>query len=378
MSAIKIVDESLAVVQPEPEVDLSKDLSEATDTVDVVETAPTKSRDDDKMNSGSTKSINSDKIDEVAESVGAGPDENASPAPPPKPPRPLSPFAQAYATLKEAFPNTDVGIIRAVLVASQYDLDRAFSALLSMNDPDFKPELPPRRPSEQEQQRQMEEDEALARQLAEEDGNHRRPSHSSSRRVRTGASGYSGRYDDAGPTEPERSFFDDDLPEIKESFQKGFNETKVKVSSWMTNLRKKIDGEEGQPGIFGALGGTGTPRSSNDEYRRRSTERPSGDGRHGHDKYYDRDPAEIADDFRGISLRDDVDGADAPAKPPRPNRPRAVSALGDESPMVESKGTTVGAKWEPLKSVPPEPESDKDPFFIGDSDEEEEELKVKK
>lgn len=49
---------------------------------------------------------------------------------PPKPPRPLSPRRQAENTLKEAFPTVDAAVVRAVLVASDGNLERAFHALL--------------------------------------------------------------------------------------------------------------------------------------------------------------------------------------------------------------------------------------------------------
>jgi CUE domain. len=51
-------------------------------------------------------------------------------APPPKPPRPLSPQQQAENTLKEAFPTIDAAVVKAVLVASGGNLERAFHALL--------------------------------------------------------------------------------------------------------------------------------------------------------------------------------------------------------------------------------------------------------
>ncbi len=52
--------------------------------------------------------------------------------PPPKPPRPMSPRQQAEATLKEAFPNIDTTVIKAVLTASGGSLEPAFNALLGM------------------------------------------------------------------------------------------------------------------------------------------------------------------------------------------------------------------------------------------------------
>lgn len=51
-------------------------------------------------------------------------------APPTKPPRPLSPQAQAEHTLIEAFPNIDVKVVKAVLMASGGKIEPAFNALL--------------------------------------------------------------------------------------------------------------------------------------------------------------------------------------------------------------------------------------------------------
>ncbi len=53
-------------------------------------------------------------------------------APPAKPPRPLSPRQQAEATLKEAFPNIELAVIKAVLTASGGELEPAFVALLGL------------------------------------------------------------------------------------------------------------------------------------------------------------------------------------------------------------------------------------------------------
>lgn len=55
---------------------------------------------------------------------------DAAEAAPPKPPRPLSPRQQAENTLKEAFPTVDAAVIKAVLVASDGNVERAFHALL--------------------------------------------------------------------------------------------------------------------------------------------------------------------------------------------------------------------------------------------------------
>lgn len=53
-----------------------------------------------------------------------------APPPPPKPPRPLSPRQQAENTLKEAFPSIDAAVVKAVLIASSYNIERSFHALL--------------------------------------------------------------------------------------------------------------------------------------------------------------------------------------------------------------------------------------------------------
>ena len=55
---------------------------------------------------------------------------NSQPNAPQKPPRPLSPQQQAENTLKEAFPTIEGSVVKAVLVASGWDVERAFHALL--------------------------------------------------------------------------------------------------------------------------------------------------------------------------------------------------------------------------------------------------------
>lgn len=67
-------------------------------------------------------------------------------------------------------------------------------------------------------------------------------------------------YDDDDEDDKEqRSFFDDDLPQFQANLQKGFNETKDKVNSWVENLKKKIDnvaiGDEAGSGRSSGNGG---------------------------------------------------------------------------------------------------------------------------
>lgn len=94
----------------------------------------------------------------------------------------------------------------------------------------------------------------------------------------------------------DRGVFADDLPVIRENLRKGFLETQSKVNSWVTNLKKRIDGEDvdeqashdyEQPAAYGR------PRRSGDLGRR------SGDR-----ERYDADPQVLGDDFSALELRD--------------------------------------------------------------------------
>ena len=100
--------------------------------------------------------------------------EDEEHAAPPKPPRSNSPQQQAVHTLIEAFPSIDTKVIKAVLHASGGQVEPAFNALLGMSDPSFQadeapPPMPPRPTGPQSQ---LEQDEAYARQLAQQYGSH--------------------------------------------------------------------------------------------------------------------------------------------------------------------------------------------------------------
>lgn len=128
-------------------------------------------------------------------------------------------------TLRTAFPTVDATVINAVLVASSNHMERAFDALLGMSDPDYMPEPTTRETSpeidhSEEQKRQILADELFARQLANQ--SRRMPS----QRAATSRS-----------EEAEHSFIDDGLPILKENIIQGFNDTKVKVGSFISNLR---------------------------------------------------------------------------------------------------------------------------------------------
>lgn len=60
----------------------------------------------------------------------AAPQPAVTEAAPPKPPRPLNPKEQSENTLKEAFPTIEPGVVKAVLTASNWNVERAFNALL--------------------------------------------------------------------------------------------------------------------------------------------------------------------------------------------------------------------------------------------------------
>lgn len=175
-----------------------------------------------------------------------------------------------------------------------------------MSDPDAARELipPPQPPRPAPAQRygstprtQLEADEQYARQLAEHyDGGSYGP-RTSSRSAPYQQSRFT-------PTEQqyeERSFIDDDLPVIKENLRKGFLETQSKVNGWITNLKKRIDGDE-EDNI--------SPQQSynppgGDPYRARR----SADGRQSSDyNRYDADPQVLSDDFAGIQMRSDEEG----------------------------------------------------------------------
>jgi hypothetical protein len=184
-----------------------------------------------------------------------------------------------------------------------------------MTDPDavIEPTPPPQPPRPSAGLSQVEADEQYARQLAEHyDASAQRPPRSSSRNA--GVPQQHQRNPQRGqnlkPNElhdENYSFIDDDLPVIRENLRKGFIETQTKVNSWITNLKKRIDGDDlgeiraaeasQNPGYYGGPSGGqqyGARRSGD-------TGRRSGDsGR------YDADPQVLGDDFAGIQLNDDT------------------------------------------------------------------------
>ncbi|EZF29665.1 hypothetical protein H109_03685 [Trichophyton interdigitale MR816] len=346
-----------------------------------------------------------------------------------QPPRAPNPYQRIIDDLKEAFPNIDAPVVKAVVVASDGNVERAFNALLGMSDPDaqeeVRPAVPPR-PSAggvatSTTQSQLEDDERYARQLAEHysgadqrRGYQQQPS--SSIWDHGPASGQRGQ--GLKPNElydKEHSFLDDDLPIIKENIRKGFLETQSRVNSWVENFKRRLDGEESdEDAQYGhSQRQYGQRQQQQQQYgypNRRSVDR----------ERYDADPHVLGDDFSSLELRDNE------IPPPRPPRPQAnpdlfksksASASPDrrkvsfqEGPPEEiqdslsantssninnsnsnnnnntsgtaSSNATTGAgtrstankssKWQPLSTVEPSPVADNDPFSLGDSDDERE------
>ena len=174
-----------------------------------------------------------------------------------------------------------------------------------MSDPDAvrepTPPLQPPRPQTQRvgstPQSQLEADEQYARQLAEHYGGgwSNEPRNTSRGgvprdRQQTGIQ-------PNAANEENRSFIDDDLPVIRENLRKGFVETQNRVNGWITNIKKRIDGEDEEGP---------TPQGYNAQPNSQYRSRGSGDGRQSGDYgRYDADPEVLGDDFAGIQLNND-------------------------------------------------------------------------
>ncbi|KAJ5160544.1 uncharacterized protein N7482_007548 [Penicillium canariense] len=340
--------------------------------------------DDEPQESGVTSSGNAAPSQQTQQTA-----TEAPPAAPPKPPRPLSPREQSVNTLKEAFPTIEPTVIKAILNASNWNVERAFNALLGMTDPTAQedmvpPPKPPRpsKPATTTTQRQLEADEQYARQLAEHynAGGRRGPAPGWENDPR-----YRQPRGSEDSEEKEYNFFEDDLPVIRDNFRKGFLETQTKVNSWFGNLKKQFNGEDEDE----------EERRSSQQYEQQTSAfgRPRRSGepgrRSGDRERYDADPQVLGDDFSALNLRD----GEAPPRPPRPgtNIKKAASPSPDrrkvsfqDGPPTEidnlydpstpgKRNAPAGAKsskWQPLATVEPSPVAENDPFSLGDSDDE--------
>lgn len=200
-------------------------------------------------------------------------------------------------------------MVKAVLTASGGNVEPAFDALLGMTDPDSQkdatPPAKPPRPAQQSAiptstaQSQLEADEMYARQLHEHYSSAGRP-----QRQNVVPNQQPPRPHTQAQEEREYSFLDDDLPMIRENIRKGFLETQSTVNKWVTNFKKKLDGEDDEG--FGSQPAKPAQRlqGSNQgfpNYGRRSSElaRRSADR-----ERYDADPQVLSDDFSTLELRD--------------------------------------------------------------------------
>lgn len=165
--------------------------------------------------------------------------------------------------LKGAFPNIEEKYIKAVLIASQGQMDPAFNALLFLSDPDFEKEaaIPTEATATDTSSRrrltQLEQDELLARQLDEKFNKHGTENaerHARERRIRQRQADYERRY---GSGNPERyldgenenyeddedafsNFVDKELPQIRDNLNRNIQETGKKISTWFTGFKKSI------------------------------------------------------------------------------------------------------------------------------------------
>ncbi|EGE06771.1 CUE domain-containing protein [Trichophyton equinum CBS 127.97] len=311
-----------------------------------------------------------------------------------QPPRAPNPYQRIIDDLKEAFPNIDAPVVKAVVVASDGNVERAFNALLGMSDPDaqeeVRPAVPPR-PSAggvatSTTQSQLEDDERYARQLAE---------HYSGADQRRGYQQQpSSSIWDHGPASGQRGqgLKPNELYDKEHSFLD---------AGWRTS-RRRLDGEESdEDAQYGHSQRQYGQRHQQQQQQygypnRRSVDR----------ERYDADPHVLGDDFSSLELRDNE------VPPPRPPRPQAnpdlfksksASASPDrrkvsfqEGPPEEiqdslsantssninnsnsnNNNNTSGtanksSKWQPLSTVEPSPVADNDPFSLGDSDDERE------
>ena len=89
---------------------------------------------------------------------------------------------------------------------------------------------------------------------------------------------------------------------IKENIRKTFLETQSKVNRWVTDLRKKIDGDESDEMSGSPSQGYGAGSYQQGYGARRSAEL---DRRSGERDRYDADPRVLGDDFAALELKDD-------------------------------------------------------------------------
>jgi hypothetical protein len=167
---------------------------------------------------------------------------------------------------------------------------------------------------------------------------------------------------------PRTDIFQDDLPIIKDNIKKGW-------ASLVSKVKSKIEGDGEQPPPQ-------PPRPGEYNYHQRASR-------------YDADPRVLSDDFSHLNVQDQNAGYpprqsnrplanpdlfksarfsnnentdNPPAMPPRPDqqKPSSVTVSAGQTQSQSLSGSTQAKKWEPLR-----PAEDRDPFAVGDSDDEE-------
>ncbi|KAG0683384.1 Ubiquitin-binding protein CUE5 [Kluyveromyces marxianus] len=265
--------------------------------------------------------------------------------------------------LKEAFPGVEEKYVKAVLIASQGQLDPAFNALLFLSDPGFEKEasLPTRpvhapvqaHPETPRQLSQLEQDELLARQLDEKYNKHGRSSGERAareRRIRRRQRDYERRYGQ-GAQAPEgtedydedsddmfSTFVEKDLPQIRENLNRNIQETGKKISTWFSGIKKNLT-EEGSDEQ--SAGG----RSSQSKFN-------SFGDRYGDDSVDDQTKLQNA----GITLEnEDLDfGSDDDVPPQLPSRAKSKHVVAETTYIDTPEQARTKHNRSPLKTVAPQ------------------------
>ncbi|KAI5955682.1 CUE5 [Candida jiufengensis] len=324
--------------------------------------------------------------------------------PPPPPSRPKDPVQQTTQDLKDAFPSIEEKIITAVLIASQGNPEPAFSALLYISDPSFKPDIPVYQTttttskntsaSNKNESIGFTDDEILARKLQKEfeleDERRRRRHQDRNRRDRNERDQQaSNRQHRQNLNDYERSYYEeeespDEFDQIKETFTQGLEEAKTTLNGWVSGLAKKFDSatanrqqqqqeqrdnattfgskshREGGNN-FGNLGGT---RYYDELYKGKKTR-------------FDEDPEIISSDFhdkirlnKESSTSANDDDEEAMASPHLPTRPRNSTELQSDTPSAIQSDTKKDTLKKKQPWQPEDPPADSDAFLVTDSEEE--------
>ncbi|BFZ54607.1 ubiquitin-binding protein cue5 [Savitreella phatthalungensis] len=280
----------------------------------------------------------------------------------------------AMAALREAFPNVEPAVVKAVLHASGGDQLKAIDALLGMSDPAFdidntKPLEARRSIDDMARSAQIAADENYARQLVAD--NSERLARAQHRReeaiLRRDATQQS-------------SFFDDELPQIRENLVQGFNETKTKVTNFISSLRtqygQKFDDSRGESSMLTSSIDTRHVLEHDQQDRHVKSD--------GRSRSYDRDAEHL--DLADPSLTQwtgelqQVDHTQRskglPAEPLPANSTTVGLTRGQDNTTADTSGKSIAktetpkaGKWQPLQpSVRTKTASTEDQFDLGEDD----------